>query len=81
MRRLSIECDGVALLDLLFGTVRLDGIGVCSEGSCMRSFVRCVVSDCLGFAGLVIVYLLVETFSVGGKGRRDLDALFGGSRG
>lgn len=69
------------MLGLLLGTVCLDGVGVCGDCCGMRGFVRGVVSDSLCFAGLVIVYLLVKVLSVGGKRRRDLDALVGGSRG
>jgi hypothetical protein len=71
----------VSLLGLLFGTVRLDGIRICGDGSCVRSLVRCVVRNSLGLAGLVIVYLFVKDFSGSGKGRRDLNVLSGGTRG
>lgn len=69
------------MLGLLFGTVRLNGIGICGDGGGVRGFVRGIVSDGLGLARLVVVYLLAEVFSVSGKGRRDVDALVGGSRG
>ena len=79
--RVYVEGNGVSLLGLLLGTVGLDGIRVCGDGRCMRGFVRGVVSDGLCLAGLVDVYLLVKVLGFGGKRRRDLDALVGGSRG
>ena len=66
------------MLGLLFGPVGLDGVGVCGDGSGVGGFVRGIVSDGLGLARLVVVHLLAKVFSVGGKGRRDMDALVGG---
>ena len=74
-----VEGDRVSLLGLLLGTVGLDGIRVCGDGRCMRGFVRGIVGDGLCLARLVVVYLLAKVFSVSGEGRRDLDALVGGS--